>query len=202
MGAAALLFFAALCSTSCNEPESPKQVGEQSAVQAESAAFYWFSTRALVDAGNSFYGSFVYERFLPLITVGNQGSDSGWFVLFDGDALIPITSFSDYLRPEDSVLIQRQAALNDDIWYTIAIFGSSDSGWEEGIDRELRKSRVLGYQGMTVAREPNRETFVNACKILSLPVTARLDGSRFKKIGFSYMSDDALRALGFDPYVE
>jgi hypothetical protein len=164
-----------------------------------SAAFFWFSSRSIVNAGHSDYGTQAYTPVLRQLTPAAQGADSGWFILFDGDALSPASGFYNYLREQDRPLLEEQVALTSDVWYVIAVFGTPSRGWEP-IDAGLRQSAAQGYKGMTLPRSPNRDTFLNACRILSLPVAARIDGRRFKKISFATLSDPGLKDLGFDPY--
>ena len=72
--------------------------------------------------------------------------------------------------------------------------------WEE-IDRGLRPPpKDLGYLGMALPAQYDREGFLAIQRVMALVVAARIDGAKFKKISYGYHSDDELKRMGFEPY--
>lgn len=167
----------------------------------EGAAFFWFNSRTIADAGNSMYGRFVFQKFLPSLAPPKQKDAEAWFVLCDGDCMADSQGLKSYFRAQDGRLLDEVKRIGDNLCYVIAVLGQGTRTWEE-IDRELRQANVLGYLGVTVPARFSRETFLRARQVMALVIASRIDGARFKKISYEYQTDTELRRLGFEPYVE
>lgn len=167
----------------------------------EGAAFFWFNSRIISDAGNSMYGRFVFQQFLPSLAPPKQKDPEAWFVLCDGDCMTDSQGLKNYFRAQDSGLLDEVKRIGDSLCYVAAVLGQGTRGWEE-IDRDLRQAKILGYLGVTVPARFSRETFLRVRQVMALVIAARIDGARFKKISYEYQTDTELRRLGFQPYVE
>jgi hypothetical protein len=174
----------------------------QRAMAKEGGAFYWFNSRVISDAGNSMYGRFVYDRFLPLLAPPKQSDPNGWFVLFDGDCLgAAPRQLTSYFRAQDAALLGEVERIGAGLCYVLAVVGQG-AGFPEEIDREFREAGVLGYMGMTLPRSFNQTAFWRCAETIALVVAVRIDGARFKKISYGFHSDRELQHIGFAPYIE
>lgn len=167
----------------------------------ESAAFFWFRSQAISDAGHALYGRFVHERLLPELAPSAQRDPAAWFITFDGDCMGEANGFESYFRPEDAALLQEADRVGASLCYVVCVFGQGTRSFAE-IDGRMRRDATLGYMGMTVPRELERETLLRARGIMALVVATRIDGARFKKIGYAFHADEELRRMGFEPYSE
>ena len=168
---------------------------------AEAAAFYWFRSQAISDAGHALYGRFVHERLLPELAPAAQRDPAAWFITFDGDCMSQASGFESYFRPEDAALLQEADRIGASLCYVVAVFGQGTRSFAE-IDGRMKRDGTLGYMGMTVPRELDRETLLRARGIMALVVATRIDGARFKKIGYAFHADEELQRMGFEPYAE
>jgi hypothetical protein len=170
-------------------------------LKEEGAAFFWFNSRTISDAGHSMYGRFVYQQFLPSLAPAKQRDPESWFVLCDGDCMTDSGGLKGYFRPQDGRLLDEVKRIGDSLCYVVAVLGQGTRTWED-IDRELRQAKALGYLGVSVPARFSRETFLRARQIMALVIAARIDGAKFKKISYEYQTDAELSRLGFQPYVE
>lgn len=184
----------------CDRPAGPVPPAPAPVLKDESAAFFWFNSRTISDAGHPLYGRYVYERFLPHLAPAAQVDPQAWFVLCDGDCMTETRHLENFFRPEDKALLDQADRIGASLCYVVAALGQSTQAWED-VDRKLQAS-VPGYLGMTVQRRFDRKTFLSARENMALAIAARIDGARFKKIGFAFLTDDALSGLGFEPYVD
>jgi hypothetical protein len=175
--------------------------GRQAALKEEMAAFYWFNSRVISDAGTSLYGRFVYQRLLPLLAPAIQNNPNAWFVLFDGDCLVDLDQLTWYFRRQDVVLLKEAKRIGESLCYVIAVLGQGTRAPED-TDRELREAKVLGYMGMMLPGFFKRDTFLRCQETMALVVAVRIDGPNFKRISYGFHSDRELEQMGFKPYME
>jgi len=167
----------------------------------EAAAFYWFDSQAISDTGISFYGRFVYEQFLPHLAPLEQNNDAVWFVLFDGDCLAKLATWTWYFRKQDGQLLDEFERSGASLCYVIAVLGQSAYPLED-LDVKLRDKNVMGYLGMTLPGFFKRETFLRCQTSMALVTALRIDGRKLKRISYEFHSDSELRKIGFEPYSE
>ena len=173
-------------------------------LEKESAAFYWFNSRVVVDQVKGiegFYGSYAYTSLLPQLSVNLQKDPAVWFALLDGDCMVNADHLLNYFRSEDRLLLEQAKQAGENLCYVIAVMRRGGARSWQDIDFQLRSSKTVGYMGMTMPAQFNAETFLNCTKIMSLPVAARIDGDRFTKISFGLLTDEQLKNCGFQPVV-
>lgn len=184
---------------------SPQAEAEASAdndnahgVQATaSGALFWFNWKEISERGHNFYGAYIYQHLLPVLAPGSRQAPAGWAVLFDGDLFSDLPPQIHATGAAESHCLGEVRRVGAKQCYVVAMFGVGAS--YQAIDDALRRSGVTGYLGKTSCPGLDAEGFVALTRCLSLPVAARVEGAMFKKIGFEFISDDHLRAMGFDP---
>jgi hypothetical protein len=169
-------------------------------LEQESAAFLWFNSRQIADEvkdTGGFYGAYAYRRLLPLLSPKSQNDPAVWFAMMDGDCMVETDNLITYFRPDDRSLLEEAKQVGESLCYVIAVMrrGGTKS-WAE-IDGDLRDAKTMGYMGTTIPAAFNTQTFLNCAKIMALPVAARIDGDRFTRISFQFLSDQELKEFGF-----
>jgi hypothetical protein len=165
------------------------------------AAFFWFNSTVISDAGHSHYGRFVYDRLLPILAPAKQYNREAWFALFDGDCLGSLSDLWERFRVEDRFLLNDGKGVGASLCYVVAVVSQSSRS-PDFIDQEFRRATFLGYMGMAMLRSNTSDDFLYAQKKMSLVVALRIDGAKLKKISYGFHSDHELRQMGFEPYSE
>ncbi len=163
----------------------------------EAAAFLWFNSRVISDAGNSLYGQEAYRRVLPLLAPIFQKDPRASFALFDGDCMTSAASQKSFFRPQDGELLNEVQSVGESLCYVIAALGQSAQDWEQ-IHRAVKQSGGVGYLGMTLQREFDREQFLKCQRSMALVPAIRIVGATFHRIDFAFVGDAELRLLGFN----
>ena len=170
-------------------------------MNSEAAAFLWFNSSAISDAGHAFYGRYVYEQVLEQLASKTHFDHEAWFVLFDGDCLSavgPVSALRNYFRAEDGRLLEQIDGVRESsICYVVAVLGQWKRDWAE-LGQALSGSGMTGYIGMTLARDAGRDRFQSVCKDMALCLAMRIDDDRLKKIDFGLLPDARLKELGFE----
>jgi hypothetical protein len=179
------------------EKEAPVKE-TQPVLKENAAAFFWFNSRVIANAGNSMYGRFAYDTLLPWLAPAKQVAPNVWFVLFDGDCMTGMAPLKSYFRPQDGPLLEEAIRLGEHLCYVVAVMGQGTRTWEQ-VDRDLREAKTLGYMGVTIPAKFDRETYLRCCKTMALVPAARIDGAKFKRIDYGYHADGELKRMGFEP---
>lgn len=162
-----------------------------------SGALFWFNWKEISEGGNNFYGAYVYQHLLPVLAPGSGQAPAGWVVLFDGDLFADLPPQIQATGAAEAHCLSQVHRIGAKQCYVVAMFGVGASF--SAIDEALHRSGVTGYLGKTSCPGIDAEGFVALTRSLSLPVAARVEGTMLKKIGFDFISDDRLRAMGFEP---
>lgn len=157
---------------------------------------YWFNSEQISEAGNRFYGTYVYERLLPEFSPGRLGGGRD-YGFCDGDYLPP-GPVTVPVRGNEEAKILASALELESLAYIIAVYGFQGSPFAE-VDRRLKVSDMVGYIGMTSYPEASSDQFIALTEKLGLPFAFKLEGSRFRRSDFGFINDERLRAIGFDP---
>jgi hypothetical protein len=169
-------------------------------LQEESAAFFWFNSRAITERSKNadgLYGAYAYRHLLPLLAPKSQNDPAVWFAMLDGDCMVGTDNLMKYFRPEDRSLLEEAKRVGESLCYVIAVMRRGGTKpWHE-LDRDLRNGNTIGYMGMTTPASFDSKTFLNCTKIMALPIAARIDGDRFTRISFQFLSDQELIECGF-----
>ncbi|HXX93999.1 MAG TPA: hypothetical protein VEN81_10215 [Planctomycetota bacterium] len=168
---------------------------------AEEGAFFWFNSRVIADAGHPFYGPFAYTHLLPYFSPRHQKNPSTWYVLCDGDCLGRKPAALPRSGPKEEKILSEVDRIGPSLCYIIAAFGQGTQSYSR-IDQELSTAGVLGYLGMTSLPGVDRAKYVELTRAVALPISARIDGGRFKRISFDSMDDAKLQSLGFGTVVD
>lgn len=191
---------------------APRTLGDRSPAEAEPAAendnakdvqaaafgaLFWFNWKEISEQGHPLYGAYVYQKLLPVLAPGSEQAPAGWVVLFDGDLFSDLPPQIRATGADESRCLNEVHRVGPKQCYVVAMFGEGASF--QAIDEALHRSGVTGYLGKTSCPGLDAKGFVALARSLSLPVAARIEGAMFKKIGFGFMSDDRLRAMGFEP---
>lgn len=162
-----------------------------------SGALFWFNWNEISDRGNSFYGAYIYQHLLPILAPGSAQAPASWVVLFDGDLFSDLPPQVRATGAAEANCLSEVQRIGPKQCYVVAMFGVGAS--YSAIDEALRRSGMTGYLGKTSCPGLDDQGFVALTRCLSLPVAARVEGATLKKIGFEFISDDRLRAMGFNP---
>ena len=160
------------------------------------AAYFWFDSSAISDAGNSFYGGYVYDRLLPAFAPGKQPAGLN-FVFADGDYL-PTGAVTVPTQGADEARVLEKAVKLGSIAYVVGIYAYEGTSFAD-VDRALKSGGVTGYLGMTTTPGVSVDEFLALRESLSLPVAFKLDGKKIRKVDFGFLRDDRLRQMGFEP---
>lgn len=162
-----------------------------------SGALFWFNWKEISEGGNSLYGAYVYQHLLPILAPGSGQAPAGWVVLFDGDLFSDLPPQIQATGAAESNCLGEVRRVGPKQCYVVAMFGVGTS--YSAIDETLHRAGITGYLGKTSCPGLDAQGFVRLTQSLSLPVSARVEGTMFKKIGFEFISDDRLRTMGFNP---
>lgn len=170
--------------------------GEKGTSQTPGAAFYWFDSRKISDAGHAFYGAYVYERLLPEFAPGKQRSGKS-YAFSDGDYL-PTSPVTVPTQGAAEAKVLESALALGGIAYVVAIYGYEGGPFAD-VDRVLKGGSTTGYLGMTTWPEASLDEYLSLRGRLSLPVAFKLEGARFRRADFAFLGDQQLKAMGFEP---
>lgn len=157
-------------------------------------ALFWFDSKWISARGDHRYGSAAYAAVLPHLSPRER---SGTWVLFDGDYLPPAPMTLPSRNPAEKAIadaVERLAGLA----YGVAVFGYQKTDFA-GVDAALRAADASGYIGMLSSPGIALDDFVALGKQMSLVPSLRIDERRLRRVDFSFLSDDALRGMGFEP---
>jgi hypothetical protein len=161
-------------------------------------AIFWFDWRDISKMEYSNYGNHAYMHLLPLFAPNKSSHPYGYYVFFDGDCLplgkldIP-TSGS-----EDALCLDRVARYGFQNCYVVAQYGTAGIDFSD-FHYQLTNPGISGYLGKIAFPLQRVETFEHLMMQMSLPFSFTIECSRFKKSSFTFVSDDKLRAWGFEP---
>lgn len=160
------------------------------------AAYFWFDSRKISDAGNSFYGAYVYEQLLPSFAPGKRAAGAS-YAFSDGDYL-PTGPVTVPANGAEEQRIVREAVALGGIAYIVAIYGYEDGSFTD-VDRALKSANVTGYLGMSTTPGVTIDEYLALREALSLPVAFKLEGTKIRKAEFGFLGDGQLRDMGFEP---
>jgi hypothetical protein len=171
-------------------------MGAETMLQDRGASLYWFDSEQISEAGNRFYGAYVYERLLLEFSPGRLGGGRD-YGFCDGDYL-PSGPVAVPSRGNAEVKVLASALKLESLAYIVAVYGFQGGPFAE-VDRRLREGDVVGYIGMTSFPEASPDQFILLTERLGLLFAFKLEGSLFRRSDFAFMNDERLRAIGFDP---
>jgi hypothetical protein len=160
------------------------------------ASLYWFNSEQISDAGNRFYGAYVYEHLLLEFSPGRLGGGRD-YGFCDGDYLPPGQVTVPFCGKAEEKVLASALELGS-LAYIVAVYGFQGSPFAE-VDRRLKSSDMAGYIGMTSYPDASSDQFIMLTEKLGLPFAFKLEGSLFRRSDFAFMNDEKLRAIGFDP---
>ncbi len=152
------------------------------------------------------HSDYVYRQIVPLLQPSRQKSPDAWWVLSDGRYDPAKERNVKPVGPEEERLPARANGMGDPGAYLLAVYGRGTVGLAK-MDGLLRSQATKGYMGRTSLRGDDSHIsggnglfrYWDTCRMLGLAGSCRIEGARFVKRGFNFMSDGELRALGFEP---
>ena len=167
----------------------------------ESAALFWFDWKTISDSGHAMYGAYVYRQLLPHFSPARHDFPIACYYFYDGDFLPQGPMQVPYVGPQEARILEQVLAKGPNIFYVVAVFNMGDELDLADVDRGLRQGGVCGYSGMTSCPPGITYPAFNALTgQMSLPYAFAIRfGKSFEKESFAFVSDDELKAMGFEP---
>lgn len=167
---------------------------------SEEGALFWFNWQAISDSGHGFYGAYVYERLLPYFSPKRHEFPIGCYYFFDGDFLPQGSVQIPYSGAEEARCMEEVQRQGPDLCYIVAVHRLGDEVDFREVDQGLRAGDVIGYIGMTSCPGLDFSGFNDLTGKMMLPYAFAIRfGKSFEKESFGFVSDDKLRAMGFEP---
>jgi hypothetical protein len=171
-------------------------------LEEEEGALFWFNAKEI---GDTFYGALAYKQLLPHFRPASQRHPGSWWVFQDGDydpsAVVELPSSGSV----ESQLIARAKEIGDPGCYIVAVYGQGATSLTQ-VGQQVRQENAKGYLGKTTLpgddswiNENGLRRFRNYCNQLSLESACRIEGAQFNKLAFSFVGDESLRSMGFEP---
>ncbi len=161
---------------------------------------FFFDWKQISDGGIGHYGNFVREKIFPYFYPGKMPRQIIPFVFFEGDIFGQVQI--PYVGSTQERVLKEVMQPGSQHIYVLAIFGPwlNIPGGPEKIDKEFHDQKILGYIGMTHAVHLNTfQTYAQFATGLGLPVGGMISNKEFTKMGWSWMDDEKLREVGFEP---
>lgn len=167
----------------------------------QSAAFFWFDWKEISDGGHPAYGAYVYRQMLPLFSPKRHDFPIACYYFDDGDCLPQGPLEIPYRGPEEESVLEQVRLKGPDMFYVVGVYSMGDELPLGDVDRQLREGGVMGYVGMTSCPEgTDIEGYLSLGRQMSLCHAFDIRfGASLEKDSFEFLSDDELRAMGFEP---
>lgn len=173
-----------------------KSVVEEPLIR-ESKAIFWFNWQEISDSGHLGYGRWVYQLLLPHFVPKPDEWAFSHYTFWDGDFLPQGKVDLPKIGPEGESCLARAKQCGFDSCYLVAVFGLGPVPLS-GVDQKLSTANVVGYIGMTPCSTLELMPFMELANSMALVPACDIIGKRFKKESFAFISDDELRAIGFE----
>ena len=171
------------------EPEEPSDSG--------SRAIFWFNWTEMSGGGRN-YGRLAYQHLLPHFSPNPENWDPGNYFFADGDYISRGSAMIPVAGPDAENCMARVAEIGSDACYLIAVSGGGLLAFSN-MDTALSSGDHLGYIGMTPCGSLDVSSFWQLADSLSLVPSCEIWGRNFRKKNFTFLDDEELQALGFNP---
>lgn len=160
-------------------------------------AWFWFHIPTVSEASAGQYGRYIYAQLLPVVAANEELEWECRYVM-DGDCL-PQDQLNIPGSENAPKVMEAIMENNFDNCYVVGFHALSNDPKFSEVDQGLRQ-KVQGYLGCIPCWGQEFEDFLNAGRSMMLVYAFNINFMRsFEKANFTFLNDNELRSLGFDP---